>query len=181
MAMNKRGDSDIACVLLAKRAVIKGFLSSRLGNAADAEDVLQDLWLKIDRLEIGPVDDPLSYLFRMAQNAAYDRRRSAERRSNREQQWVETQSSKAGTEYIDDSPDVLKQMVSRERLAEVEQVLNALPERTSYIFRAFRVEGRAQRDIAAELEISVSAVEKHLRKAYRAIIDFRKGVDSDDG
>ncbi|WP_301950668.1 RNA polymerase sigma factor [Sphingorhabdus sp. EL138] len=178
--MSGRDDSEIACVFLAKRAVIKGFLSSRLGNAADAEDVLQDLWLKIDRLKIGPVDDPLSYLFRMAQNAAYDRRRSAKRRADREQQWVETQSSTAGSEYVDDSPDVVSHLLSREMLAEVEQVLDGLPERTSYIFRSFRVESRAQRDIAAELDISVSAVEKHLRKAYRAIIDFRKGVDSDD-
>jgi RNA polymerase sigma-70 factor (ECF subfamily) len=55
-------------------------------------------------------------------------------------------------------------------------VLRSLGERTDYIFRRHRVEGIPQRDIAAELGISLSAVEKHLQRAYRAVqAAYREG------
>jgi RNA polymerase sigma-70 factor (ECF subfamily) len=36
----------------------------------------------------------------------------------------------------------------------------------------------SQPEIAAELEISLSAVEKHLQKAYRALIEVRRRLDA---
>jgi len=44
--------------------------------------------------------------------------------------------------------------------------------------RLYRVEGLGQRDIANRLGVSVSAVEKLLRKAYRQIGSFAVGQTS---
>jgi RNA polymerase sigma-70 factor (ECF subfamily) len=52
-------------------------------------------------------------------------------------------------------------------------------ERTDHIFRRHRVEGASQKEIAKELGISLSAVEKHLQKAYRALIDLRRRLDAE--
>ena len=38
----------------------------------------------------------------------------------------------------------------------------------------FRVEGRSQREIAQELDMSVSGVEKLLARAYRQLVQFRE-------
>jgi DNA-directed RNA polymerase specialized sigma24 family protein len=54
-----------------------------------------------------------------------------------------------------------------------------LGDRTDLVFRRYRVEGRSQKEIAAELGISLSAVEKHLQKAYRALVDLRRRIDAD--
>jgi RNA polymerase sigma-70 factor (ECF subfamily) len=55
--------------------------------------------------------------------------------------------------------------------------LRALPERTAFIFRQYRVEGASQKAIADELGISLSAVEKHLQRAYKAVLAVRLRQD----
>jgi RNA polymerase sigma-70 factor (ECF subfamily) len=47
------------------------------------------------------------------------------------------------------------------------------------IFRRFRIEGEQQRAIAAELGISISAVEKHLARAYKDISAARLRLDEE--
>ncbi|WP_138921377.1 sigma factor-like helix-turn-helix DNA-binding protein, partial [Novosphingobium pentaromativorans] len=53
-----------------------------------------------------------------------------------------------------------------------------LPDRTAWIFRQYRIEGQSQRDIAHELGISLSAVEKHLQRAYKAVLSLRSRLDT---
>jgi RNA polymerase sigma-70 factor (ECF subfamily) len=52
-----------------------------------------------------------------------------------------------------------------------------LPERTRAIFRRFRLDGEPQRRIAEDIGISVSAVEKHLARAYEAIAAAKLRLD----
>lgn len=153
------------------------FFTLRLGNAQDAEDCLQDLWLKLVALNTGPVSDPVSYLFRMADNLAIDRRRSTQRRIHRDDAW---QVARQGyPPDADDQPSVERQLIGRERLARMERVLGELPERTSIIFRRFRIDGIPQKEIAREFGITVSAIEKHLQKASRAVLDAQDALDED--
>jgi RNA polymerase sigma-70 factor (TIGR02957 family) len=51
-----------------------------LGSAADAEDVLQESWLKWDRADRGDVRDPRAYLVRIVTRTALDRLRTIARR-----------------------------------------------------------------------------------------------------
>lgn len=150
-------------------------LAARLGSADDAEDALQDMWLKLDQLVERPVAEPAGYLFRMAANLAADRRISAVRRGARDTGWMEAQSE------ADEIPDIERTLVARERLRQVEAAIAAMPDRTREAFRLFRFEGRPQREIAAQLGISVSGVEKLLQRAYRLIHDSGGGgADSGD-
>ena len=57
--------------------------------------------------------------------------------------------------------------------------MQRLARRGQLVFRRFRVEGVSQRQIADELGISLSAVEKHLQKAYRALIEVRRRLDAE--
>ncbi len=54
-----------------------------------------------------------------------------------------------------------------------------MPERTRTIFRRFRIDGQQQSVIAAELGISVSAIEKHLARAYKEISAARLRLDEE--
>src|SRR5690348_7277824 len=49
-----------------------------LGSAADAEDVVQDAWLKWSAADRSAVTEPKAYLVRIATNLAVDRLRSAQ-------------------------------------------------------------------------------------------------------
>jgi RNA polymerase sigma factor (sigma-70 family) len=165
----------LRAVLLDLRPELLRFLVAR-GAGDDAEDLLQDLYLKLDRPLSGPIADPRAYLYRMADNLLLDRRRSAARRVSREDAWTDAYGGGSGTR--DDRPTAENVLAERQRLELVSAALSSLPERTVTIFRRFRIDGEPQKAIAADLGISVSAVEKHLQRAYRVVIDIQRRCDA---
>lgn len=173
------GEAGLQAVFMASRPTLLRFMRARLGDHQEAEDLLQDLWLKLNGLETGPIADPLSYLFRMADNLVLDRRRSGQRRARRDEAWTEAQSGAAID--VDDRPSAEQTLLARERLRAVEHVLGELPERTAAAFRMYRIEGKPQKVIAAEFGITLSAVEKHLQKAYRAVLAAQALLDAESG
>ena len=70
-------------------------------------------------------------------------------------------------------------VIARDQIGLVEAALAELGERTETIFRRFRIDGISQREIAEELGISLSAVEKHLHKAYVALVELRRQLDAE--
>lgn len=168
--------SGLSAIFLAHRDTLRRFLRARLGNADEADEALQDVWLKLeDKEPVTPIADPLAYLFRMAENAARDRRRSAARQRGREVKWVEGAHGPSGDRNPVPTPE--RNAINRDRLWRIREALMALPDRTQQVFQAFRIEGRAQKDIAAEFGISVSAVEKHLQRAYKTVIAVRRAEE----
>jgi RNA polymerase sigma-70 factor (ECF subfamily) len=166
--------SGLSAVLIANRGPLLRFLRAR-GAGEDAEDVMQELWLKVERLEAeGPIADPRAYLFRMADNLMHDRVRASIRRTHREQAWSETGYDPAGW---DETPSAERTLAARQRLRQVERALATLGERSQAIFRRFRIEGVTQSRIAQDEGISLSAVEKHLQRAYRVVAAL---ADEDD-
>lgn len=163
--------NGLESVFLNNRTLLLRFLRARGGGDA-AEDLLQDLWLRASTAETGPIAEPLSYLYRTANNLMLDRHRSSVRGQRRDQHWIE--AAGATVPGVSDEPSAERTLIARQKLAEAEAALAALGDRAASVFRRYRIEGVSQRDIAAELGISLSAVEKDLQKAYRAMIDLRR-------
>lgn len=165
----------LEAVYLNNRPALLRFLRAR-GAGGDAEDLLQELWIRAESGSSEPISDPLAYLFRIANNLMLDRIRADARRGRREEAWAEAEGPLGSGPVELDSPE--RMAMAREQLRIVDEALAELGERTTWIFRRFRIDGAGQRQIADELGISVSAVEKHLQKAYRALIDLRKRSDA---
>lgn len=161
----------LEAVFLDNRPALLRFLRAR-GAGDVAEDLLQELWIKAQAGASGPIAEPLAYLYRTANNLMLDRRRAELRGARRDALWTETGEDTA-------APDGEDRLIARERLEQVRRTLADLGERTDAIFRRYRLDGRSQRDIAAEFGISLSAVEKHLQKAYRALAELRRRLDAD--
>jgi len=142
------------------------------GASEEAEDLLQDLWLKLSSAGAIEAEDTLAYLYRMAHNLMLDRRRAAVRRRIREENYQESIGE------TDETPDAEHVLLARERLREVDRALASLGPKTDYIFRRHRVDGIPQRDIATEFGVTLSAIEKHLQKAYRAVAAQAAGFPS---
>jgi RNA polymerase sigma-70 factor (ECF subfamily) len=159
------------------RVALSRYLMLRGATADEAEDILQEIYLKLSTDKIGPVAEPRAYLYRMTNNHFLGSRRTAGRRTRREEAWVEAHSGEE--REIDEQPSVESHLIAREQLAILQRVLDGLPERTRTIFRRFRIDGEPQRQIAADIGISVSAVEKHLTRAYEAISDAKLRLDGD--
>ena len=63
-----------------ERPALFGLAYRMLGTRTDAEDVLQDAWLRWSRVDPASVDDPRAYLFRLVTNTAVDHLRRARAR-----------------------------------------------------------------------------------------------------
>lgn len=159
------------------RPSLARFLMSRGAGPDEAEDILQDVHLKLFGEKIGPVAQQRAYLYSMANNHFLMHRRAAGRRARREEDWLEIHGG--DPDQIDDRPSIETELIAREQLAALQRVLDDMPERSRVIFRRFRIDGEPQRKIAEGLGISVSAVEKHLARAYEAITSARLRWDED--
>jgi len=166
-------DGGLRAVFLAQRPMLLRLLTARLGNRDDAEDALQDMWLRIDQLSDKPVAQPAAFLYRVAANLATDRRIAAGRRGARDAVWLDIQSAP------EEIPDAERTMLARGEWREVEGAIADMPERMATALRMFRLEERSQRAIAEHLGISVSGVEKLLQRAYRKIHDRLDGYAED--
>jgi RNA polymerase sigma-70 factor (ECF subfamily) len=166
-------DSGLEAIFLANRDKLLGFLRAH-GAADAAEDLLQELWLKIEGSATGPIASPLSYLYRAANNLILDRHRATSRAAKRDVEYSEAATTIPGRS---DAPSPERKLIARQQVRQANAALDALGERTAMVFRRYRLEGKQQRDIAAELGISLSTVESDLRKAYAAMIALRKSFD----
>jgi RNA polymerase sigma-70 factor (ECF subfamily) len=166
---------DLKTVFLEQRPMLIRLLVARLGNREEAEEVVQEMWLKLERLTLRPLEQPGAYLFRMAANLAADRRIAAARSQARDSAWLDLQPR--GHEH----PDAERAMIARERLARIEASVAAMPDRMRAALRMFRIEELPQKEIARRLGISVSAIEKLLRRAMVRIHEADRSNAGADG
>lgn len=168
----------LEAVFLANRDVLLRFLRARGGGEA-AEDLLQEVWVRIHEAGTrglgGPVAQPLSYLYRMADNLMRDRYRSERQSALRDKSWSEDHA--ATMPGVSDAPSGERVLIARERLRAAVAAIDALGPRAAAIFRRHRIDGVTQRVIAGEMGVSVSTVESDLRTAYRALADLGGGDD----
>jgi len=113
----------------------------------------------------------MSYLYRMLHNLVIDRRRSSRRLLHRDTQWAEARDAGAA------QPDSERRLLAIEEVRTIHAAIDALGEPTATIFRRHRLQGQTQRAIAGELSMGLSTVEKHLRRAYAALLSTRKAGD----
>ena len=173
---SRAGAAGLEQVYLLNRPALLRFLRAR-GAGDSAEDLLQELWIKAAAATDGPIRDPLPYLYRAANNLMLDRYRGRIREARRELEYAGDPQSPG--EPGPATPSGEEAVISRQELRRAQEALTELGERTEAVFRRFRLEGASQRQIAEEQGISLSAVEKHLQKAYRRLIELRRRLDAD--
>ncbi len=147
---------------------LERFLSRKLDNPADAAEVAQEAFLRIYRLkQPEKLDNARAFLFQVASNLAVDqlRRRSLHYRflKSEESQAVDTEASEplAGAA----SPEQI--LNAREKLARIYEAIDQLPAKCRQAFLLHRNSGMSYNEIARELDVSVSSVEKYILQALK--------------
>lgn len=139
------------------RPALVKYFQRKTGNAAEAEDLAQDVLVKaLRREEWASVEQAKGYIFRAAINRWRDYMRR--RRSHGVSVTLDSVSEK---DWGVESPPE-RVLVAREELHRVAQVLDGLNERTRTILMLIRFEQVKAATVAEMLGISVSAVNKHL-------------------
>jgi RNA polymerase sigma-70 factor (ECF subfamily) len=161
-------DHGLAALFEAHRAELLRFLAARGGNAGEAEDLVQELWLRARRTPSGPVANGRAYLFRMANNLVLDQVRERRRRLARERSWHdEAYGGDAAHEAADPRGDASRAVEEREEAARLASAIASLPKGARHAFRLHKIDGLSHAEVAAQLGISRSGVEKHIALAMR--------------
>ncbi|MGO3743197.1 sigma-70 family RNA polymerase sigma factor [Kerstersia sp.] len=150
---------DLASLYAEHLAWLQALLHRRLGNAPDACDLAQDVFLILLRrqLRFDDAEGARAYMSRMAKNLCTDlwRRRAVE------QAWVEAMASRP--EPLAPSPE--ERAIILETICGIAAMLARLPEKAASAFVLAHLEGMAYRDIAARLGVSERMVKKYIAQA----------------
>jgi RNA polymerase sigma factor (sigma-70 family) len=166
--------AGLEAAFLQNRDRLLRFLMAR-GAGDAAEDLLQEIWLKIAGRNTGPIASPVSYLFRTADLLMIDRYRAERQARQRDRDWSDIHYGTVPG--VSDAPSAERHVVARERTQLVAEALDALGARTAAVFRRHRIDGAPQRKVAEEFGVSLSTVESDLRKAYAALADLKERTD----
>lgn len=147
------------------------FFRKKVGSHQDAEDLTQDTLVRlINRPPDIKSRSSSAYIFTVALNLFRDHSRKLRVRF-REKHAPDTLDDLFLSIVASEEPDPERVLIGKSQVEAVVSALNELTERTRSIFILCRVEGMTQREIAAKLGISASAVEKHVSKALHHIHD----------
>jgi RNA polymerase sigma-70 factor (ECF subfamily) len=146
--------------------VLRYFGASRVGRE-DAEDLLQDCWLRIHRSRhtYRPSEPVMPWIYSIARHTRLDAYRKRRRRESREM-LVETLPESAARQTPDHS---LEQ-------PGIEQLIAALPESQREVIVMLKVTGMSLEQVAGATSSTVGAVKQ---KAHRAYETLRRALGKD--
>lgn len=156
---------DLIDVYLELRPKIERVIARRTGSVTLAADIAQEMFFKIDtiRISLATRVDAERYLLRVATNASLDYIKiEARRRAILEE---ENRTSVPAT-----VPSPERHSLAVDQLRRVEDALAELPEKCSTVFTMSRFQDLSHSEIAAELGVSRSLVEKYV---VRALLHLR--------
>ncbi|MBS0298012.1 MAG: RNA polymerase sigma factor [Proteobacteria bacterium] len=163
------GASVLVALYLEKRADLVRFFTARTGSAAEAEDIVQDMYLKVSRAEGADVSNGVAWLYRLGSNVLLDRVRGAQRSGRRDAEWRGVTAVQVGGEEVEDVPPAEAGIDARRRLAALIAALDQLPPQARRVFTLHKLDGLSHAEVAARLGISRSAVEKHVMAALKRL------------
>lgn len=153
---------EVAALFKRLRPALVRFFERRSFSLADAEDLTQEVFIKLTRLdESANIWQPEAFLFQVAANVLRDKlRRDTARCRNDHVSFDETM-----TDHEEPSEEsVYEGMESLQRML---TALLQLTPKCRTVFVLHKYEGLAYSEIARRFGISVSAVEKHMIHAVK--------------
>ncbi|MEV6701165.1 RNA polymerase sigma-70 factor [Streptomyces sp. NPDC051453] len=160
------------------RPVLMGVAYRMLGRVADAEDVVQDAWLRWAQADRDEVREPRAYLVRVATRLAIDRLRQAQvRREAYVGPWL---PEPLVTDFGPTAPDTVEAAVLAESVSlAVLVVLESLSPLERAVFVLREAFGFPFAEIATTLDRSESAVRQLAGRARKHVDERRPRFDVD--
>lgn len=147
-------------------AWLHGFLVRTLRiQPSEADDIVQDTWLRIIRTSLADIDHPRAFLSRIAVNLFRDRLRREKVRGAHLRLVL---ASDRNSIYVN-------ALAEQESAVELERIILDLPENIRDVFLLSRFRRMTNRDIATQLGISVKTVEWRIGRAIALCADRLRG------
>ncbi|MDZ4371799.1 MAG: RNA polymerase sigma factor [Phenylobacterium sp.] len=157
-------------IFLERRANLVRFFAARTGSPALAEDLAQELYVKLATRDPGvTAENPVALIYRIATNVMLDRARGDARAVARETAWRVVSHASLGHEDVADQPAADDVAASRQRLRQLVEAAAELPPQQQRAFRLHKLEGHSHAETARVMGLSVKSVEKHISAALKSL------------
>jgi RNA polymerase sigma factor (sigma-70 family) len=175
MAAMMEQDERIEEALAREGGRLRSFIRRRVADAADVEDVLQDVLFELVRANrmLVPIEFVTGWLFRVARNRITDLFRK-----QRPESWTdaggvdETGEPRLLEEVLPSPEDGPEAMAMRRALLdELERAIGSLPDEQRAVFVAHEIEGLSFKEIAEETGVNVNTL---LSRKRLAVIQLRR-------
>ena len=167
---------------------LRAFIAKRVANEAEVDDIVQDVWLKIQRGLDGLKDQSrlISWIYQIARHAIIDHYRAPGRRSEMPAGLAADleahQSSSTRTAASEDSGQLRTELAGCLR-----PMIERLPGEYRQAVILVDLEGLAQQEAAAQLGLSLSGMKSRVQRGRRQLermleacctieLDRRRGV-----
>lgn len=154
---------DFASLYRATVAPLRRHLARILGNATEAQDIAHDAYLRVyPAVDKKSAEKPEALLYTTARRLAFNRlkRRNISPFAPGALEAERTASSQ---------PGVVQQVMARQELQQLEQAIAQLPEGCRTVLLLRKIELLSHQEIADQLGIAVSTVEKQHARALRLL------------
>lgn len=167
----KAGDTACFAVLLERyRAPLVHFLNRMVQNQAAAEELAQEVFLRVYKARRGYVPDArfTTWLFKIATNLALNAVRDGRLERKAAVPMEELEPAAVGR-LRDPQPSVEQEMIEQERLREIREAVRALPEKQRIAVILHKYHELDYDQIARVLGCSTSALRSLLFRAYETL------------
>lgn len=153
---------------------LRSFLAARLGSRADLDDIVQEVFLRLAKVEdlsermITGKGSCRAYLFTIGSNLVLDMKRKRLVRSEYAQEKYAFDAEHAR----ETSPEAI--LAARQELGVVKEAIMNMPPAWRKVFLLSRVELMSYRQISEQLGVSVKQIEKYMSKALKCVRDAVK-------
>lgn len=161
-----RGDGAVQLeqLYLEQRPSLFALLRRRTGSSDAAEELLQDVWLRVSQVAHPLTDENLeAYLHRIAANLALDWLRKHRFRS------LLTDADADPGKVADSAPSLERAVQARQALAYLTQVIGELPGGQRDCFLAYSGQNTTVAEVARRMGIAPKTVENQIARAKATI------------
>lgn len=149
------------------QAALRRFISRFVQRNQDIDDVAQEAFMRAFRAEkTKPIEQPKSFLFRIAHNVAIT---ELTKKSHQIMDYMADIDESAVT-WVDNSAE--EQVMAEQQIGLHCEAVAQLPTQCRRVFLMRKVHGMSHREIAHQLGIAISTVEKHMSKGMRDCANY---------
>jgi RNA polymerase sigma-70 factor, ECF subfamily len=159
MARYQEGDFAAATALIGRLSPqLHRFFLAQFASRADADDLLQETWLRIHKVRhtYRPSEPMLPWFYAIARRVRVDHYRKAIRTTAREHR-------------LEEMPDVAAIPGESDRTDDLEALLAPLPQSQREVIEMLKVAGMSLEEVARATSSSVGSVKQKVHRAYEKL------------
>jgi RNA polymerase sigma-70 factor (ECF subfamily) len=152
-------------VLPASRKIFR-YANRLLNNEHDAEDVVQEIWLKLwdKREQLGNIKNMEAFAFRMTRNLCLDKIKL-----KKPQYFDDREEGAYRYDGADHQPDPESSLELKDTMERVNQIIGRLPEQQKTLLQLRDVEGLEYEEIASMTGLEINAIRVNISRARKNV------------